>query len=120
MSASPERQPPPPPVPIWRQPDGEPVSCAEKIKVLNENLVEIRQMCQDAFEDALLMGCDERQVRDVFVDVVEGLLNPFTATAAPAPSAHAGRSADENPSDGDYGNRRAIAKPVGSAAWPPE
>ena len=38
---------------------GAAVSCEEKIKVLNQNLEEIRQFCQDAFEDALLMGCDE-------------------------------------------------------------
>ena len=28
--------------------------------MLNENLDEIREYCQEAFEDALLMGCDER------------------------------------------------------------
>ena len=45
--------------PTWRAPDGTPVACLEKIKVLNENILEIRQMCQDALEDAVLMGCDE-------------------------------------------------------------
>ena len=40
---------------IWRQPDGELVSCEEKLIVLRENLVEIRQECQDALEDAILM-----------------------------------------------------------------
>ena len=29
--------------------------------MLNENLDEIREYCQEAFEDALLMGCDERK-----------------------------------------------------------
>jgi hypothetical protein len=72
---------------IWRRPDGQPVSCVEKIAVLNENLVEIRQICQDAFEDALLMGCDERQVRGVLAGLVAELVNPFPATsAAAAPS----------------------------------
>lgn len=60
----------------WRQPDGRVVSCEEKLKVLDENLGEIRQICQDAFEDALLMGCDEAQVRDVFEAVVRSLTNP--------------------------------------------
>ncbi len=63
--------------PVWRQPDGSPVSCLEKIKVLNENLAEIEQMAQDAFEDALLMGCDERQVREVLAAMVERLRNPY-------------------------------------------
>lgn len=61
---------------IWKQPDGRAVSCEEKIKVLNQNLDEIRQACQDAFEDALLMGCDEEQIRKVFAAVVETLHNP--------------------------------------------
>lgn len=62
---------------IWKQPDGRAVSCEEKIKVLNQNLDEIRQACQDAFEDALLMGCDEDQIRKVFATVVETLRNPY-------------------------------------------
>jgi hypothetical protein len=106
MTAAPERQPPPLSVPIWRQPDGDPVSCAEKIKVLNENLAEIRQMCQDAFEDALLMGCDERQIRDVLAGVVEGLANPFDAAGDPTPSAAAGGTVDE---DGRAGSQRGAA-----------
>jgi hypothetical protein len=63
--------------PVWRQPDGSPVTCLEKIKVLNENLAEIEQMAQDAFEDALLMGCDERQVREVLGRMVERLHSPY-------------------------------------------
>jgi len=63
---------------IWREPDGKVVSCEEKLKVLDENLTEIRQICQDAFEDALLMGCDESQVRAVFAAVIETLKNPHT------------------------------------------
>ena len=61
----------------WRQPDGKAVSCEEKLKVLDDNLAEIRQMCQDAFEDALLMGCDEAQVRHVFTGVIASLRNPY-------------------------------------------
>jgi hypothetical protein len=62
---------------VWRQPDGAPVSCVEKIKVLNENLAEIRQMAQDALEDAILMGCDETQIRKVLSDMVRELANPY-------------------------------------------
>ncbi|HSO41564.1 MAG TPA: hypothetical protein VLR47_01755 [Rhodospirillales bacterium] len=62
---------------VWKQPDGRSVSCEEKIKVLDQNLEEIRQSCQDAFEDALLMGCDEDQIRGVFAAVVASLTNPY-------------------------------------------
>ena len=62
---------------VWLQPDGTPVSCEEKLKVLNENLDEIRQYCQEAFTDALLMGCDEEKVRRVFEAVVKSIENPY-------------------------------------------
>lgn len=64
-------------IPTWRQPDGAIVSCREKIKVLNENLIEIQEMAQDALEDAILMGCDEKQVRDVLTGLMERLDNPY-------------------------------------------
>ncbi len=63
--------------PVWRQPDGEPLSCHEKIKVLNENLEEILEMAQDALEDGILMGCDEAQLRDVLHGLVDRLENPY-------------------------------------------
>ncbi len=65
------------PEPVWRSPEGEVVACVEKLKVLRENLEEIRQICQDALEDAVLMGCDERQFRAVLAEVVEKLANPW-------------------------------------------
>lgn len=63
--------------PVWRQPDGEPLSCREKIKVLNENLEELREMAQDALEDAILMGGDEAQIRAVLEELMRGLVNPY-------------------------------------------
>ena len=63
--------------PVWRTPEGEPVSCVEKIKLLNDNLAEIKELAQDALEDALLMGCDEAQVRAVLAGLVAGLVNPY-------------------------------------------
>lgn len=64
-------------IPVWLQPDGAPLSCREKIKVLNENLEEIREMAQDALEDGILMGCDETQLREVLSALVESLDNPY-------------------------------------------
>ncbi len=63
--------------PVWLDSDGEAVSCVEKLKVLNENLEEIREMSQDALEDALLMGCDEAQVRQVLAAMATALVNPY-------------------------------------------
>ena len=62
---------------IWRSPTGEVVACVEKNKVLSENMEEIRQICQDALEDAVLMGCDEQQFRAVLTELVKALKNPY-------------------------------------------
>lgn len=44
-----------PQMPKWYDDDGQIVSCTEKVKVMTENLNELYQIAQDAFEDALLM-----------------------------------------------------------------
>jgi hypothetical protein len=64
-------------LPTWLTPEGEPVSCVEKIKVLNENLEELRALAQEALEDAVLMGCDEAQFREVLRRLAAGLVNPY-------------------------------------------
>ena len=63
--------------PVWRLPTGTPVSCLEKIKVLNENYRELQQIAQDAFEDALLMDCDEAQIRHALHELIDSLHNPY-------------------------------------------
>jgi len=62
---------------IWRTQDGSVLSCVEKLKVLNDNFAELEQLCQDAFEDALLMGCEERQIREALMQVIAALENPY-------------------------------------------
>ncbi|HKB60456.1 MAG TPA: hypothetical protein VKC56_10485 [Gallionellaceae bacterium] len=63
---------------IWRTPEGRIVACVEKNKVLQENLAEIRQVCRDALEDAILMGCDEQQFRRVLAELVAQLGTPYS------------------------------------------
>lgn len=66
-------------LPVWRQPDGKPVSCLEKIKVLNENIREIETLCADALEDGVLMGCDADQIKAALHALIEGLEAPHGA-----------------------------------------
>ena len=58
-------------VPCWTKPHGTPVSCTEKVKVLNENYEELRVMLKDALEDALILGCSEDQVRASFHELID-------------------------------------------------
>lgn len=61
---------------VWPQPDGAPVSCREKLKVLAENHAELNQIMQDAFEDAVLMGVDEQAMREILTEMVAALKSP--------------------------------------------
>ena len=63
--------------PIWHKPDGTPLACVEKIKVLNENLDELRQLAQDALDDAILMGGTETQIRTALIDLVNNLVSNY-------------------------------------------
>jgi hypothetical protein len=74
MSAHPAKAPP-----VWRQPDGKPVSCLEKIKVLNQNISEIESLCADALEDGVLMGCDAEQIKAALHELIDGLQTPYAA-----------------------------------------
>lgn len=62
---------------VWRTPEGGVVACVEKLKVMGQNLTELRQTAQDALEDAVLMGCNEDQIRDVLHAIVASLENPY-------------------------------------------
>lgn len=66
-----------PPLPKWHDDDGELIACTEKIKVMQQNMTELHQIAQDALEDALLMGCNEAQVRQYLLDLVASLENPY-------------------------------------------
>ncbi len=66
---------------IWRSPQGTVIACVEKNKVMHENLVEIQQVCQDALDDAVLMGCDPQQFRAVLSELVMQLHSEHLAQA---------------------------------------
>ncbi|MBX7146099.1 MAG: hypothetical protein K1X44_02185 [Alphaproteobacteria bacterium] len=61
----------------WRQADGQLIACKEKIKMLQENLDEFNVMMRDLFDDALIMGCDEQQIRDILHQAIDQLSNPY-------------------------------------------
>jgi len=52
---------------IWKGTNDENISCTEKIKLLNENILEISQITDDAIEDAILMGADPNQVIEIII-----------------------------------------------------
>ncbi|KDN11704.1 hypothetical protein BGI40_06395 [Snodgrassella communis] len=66
-----------PPMPKWVDDAGNFVSCTEKIKVMQQNMQEIYELAQEAFEDGLLMGCQEQQLRAYLTELMATLENPY-------------------------------------------
>ena len=64
---------------VWPDVDGTAVSCREKLRCLAENHAELRQVMQDAFEDAVLMGVDAEAMRRILADMVAQLRSPKRA-----------------------------------------
>ncbi|MCL1824895.1 MAG: hypothetical protein FWG26_02970 [Betaproteobacteria bacterium] len=70
----------------WRRPDGSVISCTEKLKVMQENMEELRQYALDALEDAVLMGYDETQVKEAFQAVIAALDSGYAPAEGPEPT----------------------------------
>ena len=66
----------------WHRADGTTVACTEKVKVLNENWQEIRAMLQDAMDDAVLMGCTEKQFREEYTRLVASITSDYAEQKA--------------------------------------
>ena len=64
-------------LPTWLRDDGSIVSCVEKVKVMQENFDELKQVAQDAFEDGLLLEVSETQMREALHQLVNELVNPY-------------------------------------------
>ena len=56
---------------IWRAKDNKIISCDETNKVLNENYNEIKNLIQNAFDDAVLIDCDEKDFKNKIIDLVD-------------------------------------------------
>ena len=59
---------------VWKGKNNDVISCSEKIKLLNENIIEIKRMSDDAIEDAILMGADEKQVIDTIIKSLQKVI----------------------------------------------
>ena len=55
---------------IWRAKDNKIISCDETNKVLNENYNEIKNVIQNAYDDAVLIDCDGKDFKNKIIDLV--------------------------------------------------
>ena len=77
--------------PKWCTPEGSPIACTEKNKVMAENLEEIKGYLQDAIDDAVLMGCSEASFRKAYLDLIRNLHSQY-----PEQKAQAGEENDKD------------------------
>ncbi|MDG6094836.1 hypothetical protein LOC54_06885 [Acetobacter sp. AN02] len=58
---------------IWPGQNGEPVSCTEKLRLLEENWQELSTVMRDTYDDAVLMGVDPARMQDMLTGLVRDL-----------------------------------------------
>ena len=58
---------------IWRAKDNKIISCDETNKVLNENYNEIKTVIQSAYDDAILIDCDEKDFKNKIIDLINNI-----------------------------------------------
>ena len=58
---------------IWRAKDNKIISCDETNKVLNENYNEIKTVIQSAYDDAVLIDCDEKDFKNKIIDLINNI-----------------------------------------------
>ncbi len=58
---------------LWIDKNNKIISCEETNKVLNENFIEVTSVLQNAFDDAILIGCDEDDFKKKIIKLINGL-----------------------------------------------
>lgn len=58
---------------LWIDKNNKIISCEETNKVLNENFTEISTVLQNAFDDAVLIGCDEDDFKKKIIKLMNSL-----------------------------------------------
>tara|TARA_B100001248_G_C27133102_1_gene341038 strand:- start:389 stop:613 length:225 start_codon:yes stop_codon:yes gene_type:complete len=58
---------------LWIDKNNKIISCEETNKILNENFIEVTSVLQNAFDDAILIGCNEDDFKKKFIKLMNSL-----------------------------------------------
>ena len=58
---------------FWRTNNNSKISCKEKIVVLNNNLIELQDLINQIYDEAILMGVDKKQIEKIISDMAINL-----------------------------------------------
>lgn len=61
----------------WHHKNGNLLACDEKIKVMDENINELKQMLKDIYEDGILMEIDQNQLKQELIKLIQQLKNHY-------------------------------------------
>jgi len=50
---------------FWKTTDNSKISCKEKIVILNNNVIELQNLMNQIYDEAILMGVDKEQIKKV-------------------------------------------------------
>lgn len=58
---------------FWKTSDNSKISCKEKIVILNNNVIELQNLINQIYDEAILMGVDKKQIKKVINDLATNL-----------------------------------------------
>jgi uncharacterized protein (UPF0335 family) len=58
---------------FWRTSNNSKISCKEKIVILNNNVIELQNLINQIYDEAILMGVDKEQIKKVINNLSNNL-----------------------------------------------
>ena len=58
---------------FWKTSDNSKISCKEKIVILNNNVIELQNLINQIYDEAILMGVDKKQIEKVINNLTSNL-----------------------------------------------
>ena len=58
---------------FWKTSSNSKISCKEKIVILNNNVIELQNLINQIYDEAILMGVDKKQIAKVISNLVTNL-----------------------------------------------
>ena len=58
---------------FWKTSENSKISCKEKIVILNNNIIELQNLMNQIYDEAILMGVDKKQIKKVINNLATNL-----------------------------------------------
>ena len=58
---------------FWKTSNNSKISCKEKIVILNNNIIELQNLINQIYDEAILMGVDKQQIKKVINSLITNL-----------------------------------------------